>query len=221
MAAGQGIHFDLLACTILDALERRDHIMRRDGRTAAAENLRSVGIGTNDRDGFDFLQRQGAIILEQHDRFARRLADDLAMLRLILTAFGIQFRLAKQTCFIQHAQQTADLVIETFFGQWTIIERALDHLFGHPACFAGHFKIEPARGDILIVGAEPIRHNDAIVLPFALEDLNQGVMIFRSIRAVDAVVRRHHCPRFRFADRQTERFQINFTQGAFIHFGAH
>ena len=61
-APGGEIHFDVFACAILDSLERGDDIMRRDIRTAAAKNLRSIGVRTNDRNGFDFLEREHAVI---------------------------------------------------------------------------------------------------------------------------------------------------------------
>ena len=86
--------------------------MRRDVGTAAAEDLRGLGIGSDHRDGFDLLERERAIILEQDNRFARRLTDDLAMLRFVLRPFRLEFRILEQPGFFQHAQQAADFIIE-------------------------------------------------------------------------------------------------------------
>ena len=91
----------------------------------------------------------------------------------------------------------------------------------HPTRRTGHFQIESARGDFRVIRAEPVGHDDAIVFPFAFEDLKQGVIVFAGIGPIDTVVGGHHRPGIRIADRDAERLQIDFAQGAFVHFGTH
>ena len=164
--------------------------MRRDRRASATENLPDIRIRANDSNRLDLLEwEQTFFIFQQDNRFLRRRTHDLAMLRLILPSFFLQFRPIEETCLIEHAQQPANLVIEHLFGQWTFIKRAFDHLFRHPAGFPGHFKIEPTAGNIAVIGTKPVGHNDALVSPFAFENFHQGVIVLAGIGPIDAVVR--------------------------------
>src|SRR3972149_2317655 len=110
------------------------------------------------------------------------------MLGLILPAFWLEFRLLEETRFFDHAKQTSDLVVERRFGERAIIERLLDNLFRHPARRARHLEIEAAGGNGFIVSAKPIRHNETIVAPFALENVKQGVIVFTGVCTIDTIV---------------------------------
>ena len=80
-----------------------------------------------------------------------------------------------------------------------------------------HFKVEPVvgRGNA-IVGALPVRHQDAIEAPFLAGDLNVEVTILRGVLAVDKVVGIHDGANMRLLHGRFERGEIDLAQRAFI-----
>ena len=87
---------------------------------------------------------------------------------------------------------------------------------------AGHLEVEAVVGRADgVVGRVPVRHENALEAPFALEDLQVEELVLRGVDAVDQVVGVHHRVHMALGDGGLKGRQIDFAHGALVHVGAH
>ena len=196
-------------------LERDSHFGRVDVRAAAALE---VGIFRRAADHGDVLlafERQEAVVLEQHHAFGGDFVRQFVMrIHIERSVFG------RFLGFENDAQDAADRFIENGFIQFPGADRFHNRLDA-PLLRAGHFQIEAAleRGHPVTHRA-PVRDDQALEAPFIFEDIGQQVVMLGSKCAVDLVIRAHHRPGFGLLDGFFKGGQVDFAQGALIHFGA-
>ena len=65
------------------------------------------------------------------------------------------------------------------------------------------------------MGAAPVAHDQAVEPPFLPQQIGEKPGVLAAIRAVQFVVRAHHCPGAAFLDGQLERQQVQFAQRTF------
>ncbi len=193
-------------------LQRHVHLCGIDVRAAATLEVRFPGRSPDHRHATHVLQRQQAVVLEQHHPLAGNAAHERVM------RCRIERRpLRRLRCFEDDAQNPPHRFI-----QHGLIQRAALHRLHHrlypPRARAGHFEIEAAfQSRDTIVHRAPIGDDEAFQAPFLLEDFGEQMRLFRAIDAIDAVVGAHHRPGLRFLDRDLERGKVDLAEGALIH----
>src|SRR5262245_299644 len=118
---------------------------------------------TNYSNRFDLLERKDILIFQEDNRFTRRLTEDLTMFWVVIRTFRVNLRLIKKPCFLEHTEQSPNFVVECFFCQGTIIQRALDVFLRHPTRGAWHFEIKPSVRNFAIISSEPVRDHNAFI----------------------------------------------------------
>ena len=85
-----------------------------------------------------------------------------------------------------------------------------------------HLQVHPAKNRAArVVNASPIRHDQSLKTPFALQNLIQQIITLAAVDAAQLVVCAHHRPHFRLLHRRLERGQMDFAQRPFIHLHVH
>ena len=87
---------------------------------------------------------------------------------------------------------------------------------------AGHFQIEAVVGRChAVIGGIPVRHQNALEAPIALEHLEVEELVLGGVRAVDQVVGVHHRVHVALGDGGLKGRQVDFAHGALVHFHVH
>ncbi len=101
-------------------------------------------------------------------------------------------------------------------GQGALFHRSKQG-FGTLFQHARHLQVQPVVvGSDGIVNRAPIRNHDALISPFAFQNIPQKLLIFAGINPIDFVVAGHDRPRGGFLHGDFEWAQIDFPQRPFI-----
>ena len=204
--AGGVVHADVLAASRADALQER-HIAGGSAVVIAFQRNLAIRVGADDRDGAQLIlvQRQDAVVFEQHHGFARggQCLVGVCLRIVLLVIDGVVF-----AHFIEQAQQVArgkrahggfgDLL----FGDQPVRQRLLEvqigvaaidvaaRVHGHGRAFGrgiGHF-VEHME----IRDGPAIAHHVALKAPLPAQNIAQQGLAAAGGFAVYAVVRAHH-----------------------------
>ena len=195
--------------------------MRIDFRAAAALKGDCLRGPADDRHRADFFGdwQKVVIIFQQNNGFAACFADQRPVSRVVNRLFCDNFGIIQRANALQCAQNAQNFVVNNGF-----IERAITHrfkdFFAHPASGAGHLQVQPGGGDIVTVSPIPIGDDHAVKAPLIFENFVQQGFIFANISVIHTVIRRHQRPGLSFFNSGLEGREINFLQGARVHFGA-
>ena len=126
-------------------------------------------------------------------------------------------RLAEGADPVGQSQQPTHVVVEHGRRHRSGLDR-VDQRLAPRTVRAGHHEVQPAVGR----GGrgprrEPVRHEQAVPSPLALEDAVVDVALLGGGQPVDVVVRGHHRPRVGVGDRDLERKEVDLPHGAFVH----
>ena len=183
-------------------------------RAAAALEVGFIGRAPNHSDLLETLQRQDAVVLEQHHAlrgdFARQEMVGRPVERSFLECFGGGE---------DGAQDAPHGCIEQGFIQLAVFN-GIDDCLGAAGFGSGHFQVQPAlqRFHPVVHGA-PVGDNRALKAPFFFEDIHQQAVVLGAEGAVDAVVRAHHRPGLALLDGGLESRQVDLAQRALIDLG--
>ena len=108
--------------------------------------------------------------------------------------------------------------IEHFFIHRAVLH-GLDELPVVRGVLAGHLKIQTGLKalDALRRRRAPVADDIAVEAPLIAKDLGEQALVFRRIRAVDAVIRAHDRPRLRAAHGGLKASEVDFAQRTLIH----
>ncbi len=118
--------------------------------------------------------------------------------------------------FLRQRGDARGAVIEGLLGQGALFHRSKQG-FGTLFQHARHLQVQPVVvGSDGIVNRAPIRNHDALISPFAFQNIPQKLLIFAGINPIDFVVAGHDRPRGGFLHGDFEWAQIDFPQRPFI-----
>ncbi len=199
----------------LQLLEWDCHLGRVDPRTATALEMGIFCRAANHGDMLLIPERKQAVVFEQNHPFGGNFPGQFVMrvhveVSLIGSLFG----------FEHNVQDAADRFIKNGFIQFPGANRFHNLLYA-PLLRTGHFKIKAGleRGHTVMYRS-PIRDDQALEAPLVFENIGQQVVMFRAVHAVEFIVGTHHHPGFSLFNGFFKSGQVDFAQGAFIHFGA-
>ena len=160
-------------------------------------------------------ERQQAVVLEQHHAFGGDLVRQFVMrVHIEGSGFGRLFG------FEDNAQDAAHRFVQHGFIQFAGADGFHDSLDA-PILRTGHFPIQAAfQGGHPVTHRAPVRDNQSLEAPFVFENFGQQVVMFGGECAVELVVGAHHRPGLGLFDCFFKGGQVDFAQGALIHFGA-
>ena len=82
-----------------------------------------------------------------------------------------------------------------------------------------HFDVHAVeRGQIGVMHAAPVGHDEAFESPFILENFIEQIVVFTTVLAAEQVVGAHEGQHARLLHHRAKRRQVNLAQGALIHF---
>ena len=202
-----------------EALERRHRVRRVDRRAAAAQRPRRLRVGPDDRDAREprpVERQRRALVAQQHEAGRRGTAQHRGGLPLVVGRRARGGRPFQRSDARRQPQQANDLVVDGGLVDPALAHRGDQRVAPRPAR-AGHDEIEPrARRGLRRPRREPVRHDEPVELPLALEDVAEQRAL-RHRMAVDAVVGRHHRPGAALAHDRLERRHVELAQRALAH----
>ena len=246
--AGRGERFDFIGLAEehlrFAAEEFAQGFQRRGSVLAAPGRLIGPGIVGADRDqlcaltehadalDLFFLQRQNAVVLEQHDGFARRFERQRFMgraahegVRRFAVGEGPLKQAEAELCgqHVQHVSVQLPLGQLAFFHRFLHRGKRVKRQNDVQPCFE-RFRcglrvgIHQPVGGAQTLHAPVIGHHEAPKAPVAAQDVGQQAPVRAAGHALPAVVGRHHGPRAG-VKAGFERRQDRFAHGALARFG--
>ncbi len=188
-------------------------------RAATGAGHRRIGIGADHRQRAQpgRIQRQGgAVVLQQHYAFARGFQRGGAPALAVARQAQILLLAIEEAEADGRTQDAAHLVVQRRGAQLPAVQGG-EQRGGTHRLALGHLQVQAGVGGLdAVVGRLPVRHENAVETPFALEDVGTEMMALGGVVAIDQVVAAHHRAAVRLLHRRLEGRQIQLAQGALV-----
>ena len=206
-----------------DAGECADRLesLRFRGASSAAD--RWIRVGSDDGDGLDFgrvERQQVTVILEERQALQCAVEGNGAIRDRVGGVGRIELRMVEEAVAQFGAELAHQFVVEGGFFHRAIFDRGQQSLGVHETRI-GHFQIEAVVGRADgVISSVPVRHQNALESPLALEHLQVEKLVLCGVDAVDQVVRVHNRVHVPLGDGCLKGRQVDFAHGPLVHVGA-
>jgi hypothetical protein len=218
------MHGDRVAEQCGQPLRHACLVRRVDLRRAAAHVDGVERVTTDQRHPRTALQWQHAVPVGQHRHALGREPGELLLaLRAVRRrqSRGVAPRRAERADAVGEQQQAPQMLVDHRLRHLAGLDRG-DQRLAPRAVRSGHDQVQAAvgrRGGRL--GGEPVRHDQTLVRPLALDDVVDHMVLLGGRHAVDVVVGRHHRPRVGVGGGDFERQQVQLAQRGLVDDAVH
>ena len=152
------------------------------------------------------------VVLEEHDRLPCHLERDGGGPGVVLRRGGEELRAVKEAVGDLEREDAADLVVDRRLADTSRRDQRPERLGVHVAA-RGHLEVEAAVGDAeRVVGRAPVRHEDPLEGPVALQHPVVEPVVRAAVGPVQAVVRAHDRPGVALLHGRAERRQVDLPE---------
>ena len=228
---------DIVDGIFADAVDDVVQLGRVDDGRAGALVARVLGEVADHADLFILGERKCVVFVFQkhHARFGALFSKEMVLLFIELLRRSLDGLVRAQ----DEVEQAVEQFVDDIFVQLAVLDALFDRLIlsgifldvlgdgialgeslfhvVRAVTAAGHFQLVAGDGALhAVIAARPVGDGDAVVPPFAAEDVLHQVHILVGVGAVELVVRGHDGLRLALIDGDLKPGQVNFAQRALV-----